>query len=104
MSYIVGHPIKHPADFYGRLEQATRFFEIIGGRQAQSVSILGVRRAGKRQLSAPSHAAGFATHGACTARSPVGRHPAAPVTLARTHQSSDRRGAVHTQLRVCCDG
>jgi uncharacterized lipoprotein len=47
MSYIVGHPIKHPADFYGRHEQVTRFYEIIGGRQAQSVSILGVRRAGK---------------------------------------------------------
>lgn len=47
MSYIVGHPIKHPADFYGRHEQVTRFFEIIGGRQTQSVSILGVRRAGK---------------------------------------------------------
>lgn len=47
MSYIVGHPIKHPADFYGRHEQVTRFFEIIGGRQAQSVSVLGVRRAGK---------------------------------------------------------
>lgn len=47
MSYIVGHPIKHPADFYGRHEQTTRFFEIIGGRQAQSVSVLGLRRAGK---------------------------------------------------------
>ena len=47
MSYIVGHPIKHPADFYGRHEQVTRFYEIIGGRQAQSVSVLGVRRAGK---------------------------------------------------------
>ena len=47
MSYIVGHPIKHPADFYGRHEQTTRFFEIIGGRQTQSVSVLGVRRAGK---------------------------------------------------------
>jgi hypothetical protein len=47
MSYIVGHPIKNPADFYGRHEQVTRFFEIIGGRQAQSVSVLGVRRAGK---------------------------------------------------------
>ena len=47
MSYIVGHPIKHPADFYGRHEQVTRFFEIIGGRQAQSVSVLGLRRAGK---------------------------------------------------------
>ncbi len=47
MSYIVGHPIKHPADFYGRHEQITRFYEIIGGRQTQSVSVLGVRRAGK---------------------------------------------------------
>ena len=47
MSYIVGHPIKHPADFYGRHEQVTRFFEIVGGRQAQSMSVLGLRRAGK---------------------------------------------------------
>ncbi len=47
MSYIIGHPIKYPADFYGRHEQVSRFFEIIGGVQAQSVSLLGVRRAGK---------------------------------------------------------
>ncbi|MCP4425777.1 MAG: ATP-binding protein, partial [Chloroflexi bacterium] len=47
MSYIVGHPIKKPADFYGRSEQTRRFFEIIGGTQAQSVSVLGLRRAGK---------------------------------------------------------
>ncbi len=47
MSYIVGHPIKKPADFYGRHHQALRFFEIIGGTQAQSLSILGLRRAGK---------------------------------------------------------
>ncbi|MCP5095145.1 MAG: AAA family ATPase [Chloroflexi bacterium] len=47
MSYIVGHPIKRPTDFYGRYNQVVRFFEIIGGTQAQSVSILGVRRAGK---------------------------------------------------------
>lgn len=47
MPYIVGHPIKKPADFYGRHNQALRFFEIIGGTQAQSVSILGLRRAGK---------------------------------------------------------
>lgn len=47
MSYIIGHPIKHPADFYGRHEQIGRFFEVIGGRQAQSVSVLGLRRAGK---------------------------------------------------------
>ena len=47
MSYIVGHPIKHPADFYGRHEEVARLFEIIGGRQAQSVSVLGLRRVGK---------------------------------------------------------
>ncbi len=47
MSYIVGHPIKNPADFYGRSQQTFRFFEIIGGPQTQSVSILGLRRAGK---------------------------------------------------------
>ncbi len=47
MSYIVGHPIRHPADFYGRYKQVVRFYEIIGGTQAQSVTIRGVRRAGK---------------------------------------------------------
>ena len=47
MSYIVGHPIKNPVDFYGRYNQIVRFFEIIGGTQGQSLSILGLRRAGK---------------------------------------------------------
>jgi hypothetical protein len=47
MPYIVGHPVKRPGDFYGRSQQLRRFFEIIGGTQAQSVSILGLRRAGK---------------------------------------------------------
>lgn len=47
MPYIVGHPIKRSGDFYGRSQQIRRFFEIIGGAQAQSVSILGLRRAGK---------------------------------------------------------
>ncbi|NKQ37861.1 MAG: ATP-binding protein [Chloroflexi bacterium] len=47
MSYIVGHPIKRPSDFYGRSSQVARFYEIIGGTQAQSASVLGVRRAGK---------------------------------------------------------
>jgi hypothetical protein len=47
MAYIVGHSIKKPADFYGRSEQVARFFEIIGGAQAQSLSVLGLRRAGK---------------------------------------------------------
>ncbi len=47
MSYIVGHPIKYPRDFYGRLEQKKRFFEIISGPQSQSITILGARRSGK---------------------------------------------------------
>ncbi|MEJ2750706.1 MAG: AAA family ATPase, partial [Anaerolineae bacterium] len=47
MPYIVGHPIKRPEDFYGRSQQTHHFFEIIGGAQTQSVSILGLRRAGK---------------------------------------------------------
>lgn len=47
MSYIVGHPIKHPGDFYGRFPQKKRFFEIISGPQTQSVTILGARRSGK---------------------------------------------------------
>lgn len=47
MTYIIGHPIKHAADFYGRSQETARFFEIIGGTQAQSISVLGMRRAGK---------------------------------------------------------
>ncbi len=47
LTYIVGHPIKRPEDFYGRSRQVARFFEIVAGTQAQSLSVLGVRRAGK---------------------------------------------------------
>lgn len=47
MGYIVGHPIKHPRDFYGRSREVYRFYEIVAGTQAQSLSILGLRRAGK---------------------------------------------------------
>lgn len=47
MPYIVGPPIRRPADFYGRFTPAVRFFEIIGGTQAQSISVRGLRRAGK---------------------------------------------------------
>ena len=47
MSYIVGHPIKHPRDFYGRFDQKRRFFEIISGSQSQSIHVLGARRSGK---------------------------------------------------------
>jgi hypothetical protein len=47
MPYIVGHPIKQPADFYGRARQVSRFFEIVAGTQVQSASVLGLRRAGK---------------------------------------------------------
>ncbi|MCA9875629.1 MAG: AAA family ATPase [Ardenticatenaceae bacterium] len=47
LTYIVGHPIKRPEDFYGRSHQVARFFEIVAGTQAQSLSVLGVRRAGK---------------------------------------------------------
>ena len=47
LTYVVGHPIKRPEDFYGRSQQVARFFEIVAGTQAQSLSVLGVRRAGK---------------------------------------------------------
>ncbi|MBK8988594.1 MAG: AAA family ATPase [Chloroflexi bacterium] len=47
LTYIVGHPIKRSEDFYGRNRQTARFFEIVAGTQAQSLSVLGVRRAGK---------------------------------------------------------
>lgn len=47
MPYIVGPPIRNPADFYGRSPELARFFEIIGGTQTQSISVRGLRRAGK---------------------------------------------------------
>ena len=47
LTYIVGPPIRSTQDFYGRSAQVARFFEIVAGTQTQSVSILGVRRAGK---------------------------------------------------------
>ncbi|MEM7331580.1 MAG: hypothetical protein AAF490_05785 [Chloroflexota bacterium] len=63
MSYIVGHPIKHPRDFYGRLEQKKRFFEIISGPQSQSITILGARRSGKTSfLRHVAHPAVMAAH------------------------------------------
>ena len=45
--YIVGHPIKNQADFYGRSLAIRRFYEVIAGQQAQSLSVVGARRAGK---------------------------------------------------------
>lgn len=47
MSYIVGPPVRNVADFYGRSQQTRRFFQLIGGSQPQSISVLGVRRSGK---------------------------------------------------------
>lgn len=47
LTYIVGPPIRRTADFYGRSQAVARFYEIVAGAQTQSVSILGVRRAGK---------------------------------------------------------
>jgi hypothetical protein len=47
MPYIVGPPIRYPHDFYGRSAELSRFFELIGGSQTQSISVRGLRRAGK---------------------------------------------------------
>jgi hypothetical protein len=80
MSYIVGHPIKHPADFYGRHEQITRFFEIIGGRQAQSVSVLGVRRAGKTSFL---------------------QYVAHPTTMARHLSDADEYNMIYLDMSSC---
>ena len=47
MPYIVGPPIRHIDDFYGRSAELARFFEIVGGTQSQSLSVRGLRRVGK---------------------------------------------------------
>lgn len=45
--YIVGHPIDNPECFYGCQNQVDRFFEFLNGPQAQSLQVIGIRRAGK---------------------------------------------------------
>ena len=50
LPYIVGHPIKKPSDFYGFHELVALFYNIIGGENAHSVSLLGLKRSGKTSL------------------------------------------------------
>lgn len=45
--YIVGPPVRQPTDFFGREQQTRQFYETLDGAQAQCVSVLGLRRAGK---------------------------------------------------------
>lgn len=45
--YVVGPPVRLPSDFFGRARQTQQFFESLAGAQAQCVSVLGLRRAGK---------------------------------------------------------
>ncbi len=46
--YVVGPPVRAAGDFFGRAAQTRRFYETLaGGPQAQCVSVLGLRRAGK---------------------------------------------------------
>lgn len=47
MPYVVGPPVRLPTDFFGRENQTRQFFESLAGPQAQCVSVLGLRRAGK---------------------------------------------------------
>lgn len=44
--YIVGSPLK-PAFFFGRQREVRIFFNTIGARQIQSLSLMGLRRSGK---------------------------------------------------------
>lgn len=48
--YIVGYPIKDPNNFYGFHGLVKQLYDIVGGRQAQSVSLLGLKRSGKTSL------------------------------------------------------
>lgn len=61
--YVVGPPIKLPNDFFGRAGQAAQFFDTLAGPQAQCVSVLGLRRAGKTSfLQHVSHPQVMAAH------------------------------------------
>lgn len=61
--YIVGPPIKLPDDFYGRSRQTGQFFATLAAPQAQCVSVLGLRRAGKTSfLQHISHPRVMAAH------------------------------------------
>ena len=61
--YVVGPPVKRPNDFFGRASQAAQFFSTLAGPQAQCVSVLGLRRAGKTSfLQYISHPEVMAAH------------------------------------------
>ncbi|MBP9501664.1 MAG: hypothetical protein KBF17_05820 [Candidatus Promineofilum sp.] len=61
--YVVGPPVKRPNDFFGRAGQASQFFDALAGPQAQCVSVLGLRRAGKTSfLQYVSHPEVMAAH------------------------------------------
>jgi len=61
--YVVGPPVKLPDDFFGRAGQAAQFFGTLAGPQAQCVSVLGLRRAGKTSfLQYISHPQVMAAH------------------------------------------
>jgi hypothetical protein len=48
--YIAGTPIKDPAHFHGYQGLVNWWFSIVDGNQAQSVSLLGLRKSGKTSL------------------------------------------------------
>jgi hypothetical protein len=80
MPYIVGPPIRHPEDFYGRSAELARFFEIIGGTQTQSISVRGLRRAGKTSFLQ------YVTH---------------PDVIARYLPEPDRYAMIYIDISAC---
>lgn len=80
MPYIVGHPVQNPSDFYGRQRQVTRLFEIIGSPQAQSVNILGLKRAGKTSFL---------------------RYIAHPATLVRYLRHPEKTAVIYIDMATC---
>ncbi|MCB0107253.1 MAG: hypothetical protein KDE53_15140 [Caldilineaceae bacterium] len=48
--FVVGPPIKHPQQFYGRTEELTRIFNLWQGLPLQHMAVIGARRSGKTSL------------------------------------------------------
>ncbi len=78
--YLVGPPIRQSFDFFGRAGQTRQFFETLDGVQAQCVSILGLRRAGKTSFL---------------------RHVADPVVMAAHLPDAARYALLYVDLSAC---
>jgi hypothetical protein len=95
--YVVGPPVRQPADFFGRWSQAQQFFDTLAGKQIQCVSVLGLRRAGKtsflQYVANPKMAAKYLPD--------FGQYVMVYVDMSACKSPGDLYGRVIRQLNSC---